>query len=68
MTTVVPMDDELARLGRCWACKQHFEGEEFYCQVTPIATAVEVWVTCIGCAAQLACAPAQMPPGEERPG
>lgn len=64
ITTVVPMDDELAKLGRCWLCKQPFETDDFYCQLTPPCVeggTLMVWVTCLGCAAQLACS-TQTPP------
>lgn len=56
-TTVVPMHNELARVGRCWLCKQPFETDEFYCQLTLRAedATVRVFITCLGCAAQLAC-------------
>ena len=48
---LVPVDDELAVLARCWRCKQDFEQDEYYCQVTLADDPPsQVWVTCTGCA------------------
>jgi hypothetical protein len=53
------VDDELAALGVCCNCKQPFEDDEFYCQVSnrDVLPNGMVWLTCIGCAALLAFRP-----------
>ena len=51
---LVPVDDELATLGRCWRCKQDFEADDYYCQVSgEDDPPSQVWITCTGCAGQL---------------
>ncbi len=55
---MVPIDAELAAHGVCSNCKQAFEDDQFYCQVSFTGSTADPFVymvICIGCAAQLAC-------------
>lgn len=45
--TLVPVDDELARIGRCWRCGRAFDEELYYCKA-------DTWVTCLDCVCTMA--------------
>lgn len=49
------MDTMLATLGRCWICKQDFEGEDYYFQVGASHPEAPAMCTCLGCACLIYC-------------